>query len=138
MFPTSIRQSRHGQVAVTGNSSETKPKLSLGGLCCSSLSFGKVLGPHTVSLVVFLDIGWIPICSSPSRGYLCRDATAGQLRWPLGCSLPELGPHELSGFGLWSKDGAERDIAWVVAPCLLVWRALPLASCLIARRFVRW
>lgn len=138
MFPTSIRQSRHGQVAVTGNSSETKPKPSLGGLRCCSLSFGKVLGLHTVSLVVFLDIGWIPICSAPSRGYLCQDATAGQLHWPLGCSLPELGPHELSGFGLWSEDGAERDVAWVVASCLLVSRALPLAPRLIKRCFVRW
>lgn len=137
MFTTSIGQSRHGQAAVTGDFSETKPKLSLGGLHCSSLSFGKVLGPHTVSLVALLNIGWIPICPSPGRGCLCWDATTGQLCWPLGCSLPEPGPHGQSGFGLWSEDDAEQDIAWVVA-LRLVLGDLPLAPRLIGRCLVCW
>lgn len=35
---------------VTDEFGETRLKLNLGGLHCFSLSAGKVLGPHTVSL----------------------------------------------------------------------------------------
>jgi len=95
VLPASIRQSRQGQAAVAGDFSETKLKLSPGGLRCSPLSFGKVLGLQRVSSVVPLDFGWIPICcplaeaacaSMGLRGFLAGrwDGTVGWLGRPLG------------------------------------------------------